>query len=284
MCHAPVEFPGHSRDSSSASPSCVPGQALSPLAGLKPWSPVLVKSPECYHLQPSPQPQRLAISLFQVKKQVPKQACDLPDASRMLTKQAQTPSYVLYPKPRGSLAKPRAAAHPTNTPRCDPMPPMCLGFSLPRSTCSLPASFLQSTPTFSVPLTTPGAPHGWSEAHQACVQVSVSPHNRNPGPSLCHQELSSCPPSSPPKTVQEKGKGLEGQAGRVKGKLHHPAIYGDSGNRNPCSYTSTETQTGREKPGTPAKRDGNPGEAGPGRRQQRVIFNLLFLALRQKLI
>ena len=34
------------------------------------------------------------------------------------------------------------------------------------------------------------------------------------------------PPPSPPKTVQEKGKGLEGQAGRVKGKLHHPAIYG----------------------------------------------------------
>lgn len=50
-------LPAHGRDSASAAPSCVPGQAVSPIAVLKPWSPVLVKPPAP---SSSPQPQRLA--------------------------------------------------------------------------------------------------------------------------------------------------------------------------------------------------------------------------------
>lgn len=54
---SPAVFLAHGRDSASAAPSCVPGQAVSPIAVLKPWSPVLVKPPAP---SSSPQPQMLA--------------------------------------------------------------------------------------------------------------------------------------------------------------------------------------------------------------------------------
>lgn len=68
MCHEASRTSSTAVDSASAALSGVPGQALSPLAVLIPGSPVLMKSPECSHLQPSPQPQRLANFSLQGKE------------------------------------------------------------------------------------------------------------------------------------------------------------------------------------------------------------------------
>lgn len=70
----------------------------------------------------------------------------------------------------------------------------------------------------------------------------------------------------------------------MEGQLPDPARVRGSGSRNPCSKVSSEAHVELKNPETLGKRDGNPGGPRPGRRWQCAVFNLFFLALRQKLI
>lgn len=210
---------------------------------------------------------------------------------------ARTPPHALYSKPLGSSARPGCGVPSTHTPGWARVAAdqqgyayNTFGFPIPRSTCCLPDPFLRVSPVPPCPLAAAGhlaaqRREEWTASRQPRAQIDVD---------LTLQHETHVLPVAPgtkfllplptPNNCQEEGKDPEGQTGRGKGRLPHPAIVRGPGSRNPYSKASSKAQPGLENPETPGKRDRNPGGTRPERRWQRVIFNLLFLALRQKLI
>lgn len=139
----------------------------------------------------------------------------------------------------------QAAVRPTYTPRyepgglqtAEPMPLLYLGFPLSRSTCLLPASFLQSTPTPLCPLTTTRAPRYPVEGEVVRVPAtlgSASPQCRKPRLSLCHREIGSPSPLITPKNCP----------GEREGPGRQPATDRGSGSRNPCRSAPLRPKVG----------------------------------------
>ena len=113
----------------------------------------------------------------------------------------------------------------THTLRCEPrgpqtgkpLPLLCLGFPLPRSTCLLPASFLQSTPLPLCPLVTTRAPcypveGGVVRVPAAlCPGISLTPQQEIQALLMSPGTQFSLPTHHPPKPPRRKGRAWKGR-------------------------------------------------------------------------